>query len=109
MHDHDERRTKSTPNRSGNHDAAEICQRVFHSTEVFAHMRADEDQKQLIALAYSLRDSLNVVGMLADSAGQKIGGAAGNYFDDPIEWMMPPVYPRQTGNGHGSGGRIEGV
>ncbi len=87
----------------------EICQRVCNAREVSAHLRGNEDHDQLIALADSLRDSLDVVGLLADSAAQKIGGRSGNYFSDPIEWVMPPVYPKPSGNGQSCAGQIEGA
>lgn len=88
---------------------SEICQRVFHAKEVSAQLRGDEDRASLIALADSLRNSLDVVGMLADSAAQKIGGSEGNFYRDPIEWMMPPIYRSQIGPGQGSAGQIEGA
>ena len=87
----------------------EICQRVFNAREVSAHLRGNEDHDQLIALADNLRDSLDVVGLLADSAAQKIGDATGNYFHDPIEWVMPPLYPTRASNGQSCAGQIEGA
>ena len=87
----------------------QICQRVFNAKEVFAHLRGDEEHASLIALTDSLRDSLDVVGLLADSAAQKIGDSPGNYFHDPIEWVMPPVYPTQRSIGQSGSGAIEGA
>ena len=77
----------------------EICQRVFHAREVSGHLRSNEDHDQLITLAVSLRDSLDVVGLLADSDAQKIGGASGNDFHDPMEWVMPPFTRRWEASG----------
>jgi hypothetical protein len=87
----------------------EICQRVFNAKQVSAHLGSDEDHSKLIALTNSLRDSLDVIGMLADIAAQKIGDTSGNYFHDPIEWVMPPVYPTQRSTGQSSSGTIEGA
>lgn len=76
----------------------EICQRVFNARALAARLRGDEEPGSLIALADSLSDSRNVVGLLADSAAQKIGGHPGDYVRDLIEWVVPPLYPTKSAN-----------
>ena len=87
----------------------EICQRVFNARALSARLRSDEEPGSLIALADSLRDSLDVVGLLADSAAQKIGGSTGDYFHDLIEWVLPPLYPTHSGNGQSANGQSKGA
>ena len=76
----------------------DICQRVFNARALSARLRGDEESGSLIALADSLSDSLNVVGLLADSAAQKIEGHPGDYVRDLIEWVVPPLYATQSAN-----------